>query len=104
MKWCNDWEDFAAILPRGQSTVIQLHKPVIFYIMDLISACESNNQEEVERYLDQHPDSLDKIFKKHFEEATPLYFSAQYGHLAIVNILLRVSYCVYFCQFSSIYT
>ncbi|XP_066936826.1 serine/threonine-protein phosphatase 6 regulatory ankyrin repeat subunit C-like [Clytia hemisphaerica] len=57
--------------------------------MDLITACEHNNQEEVEHYLNRHPEDLNKTFKKHFEEATPLYFAAQYGHLGIVNLLLK---------------
>lgn len=57
--------------------------------MDLIAACESDHTDAVLEYLDSHPDSLDKLYDKHFEQCTPLHFAAEYGHLSIVNLLLR---------------
>ena len=60
--------------------------------MDLIAKCESNNVEEVGYFLETNPgDVVNKMYKKNLEEATPLHFAAQYGHLAIVNLLLKVS-------------
>jgi len=59
--------------------------------MELITACEANSSSDVEAYLDTNPEALNKLYKKHFEECTPLHYAAQYGHLGIVNLLLRVS-------------
>ena len=66
--------------------------------MDLIEKCESNNVEEVGYFLVANPEAVNQMFIKNFEEATPLHFAAQYGHLAIVNMLLKVSLC-----YSSVY-
>ena len=58
--------------------------------MDLIGECELNNVEEVRYYLDAHPEAVNQMFTRNLEEATPLHFAAQYGHLTLVNLLLKV--------------